>query len=159
MSLPLHQHNRLSTQHLVLEQLLQGASDKQLRQPIESGKWSVHEQVAHLGRYQDVFSERVEIILDESQPSFPRYVADNDPVFAEWKSRAVKVNHDMLKSRRKLLVDRFGTLGAASLNRPANHPVFGKLKLTEWVELFLLHEAHHIFVIFKAIQISRKAGI
>jgi hypothetical protein len=156
MSLPLHQHNRLSTQHLVLEQLLQNASDKQLRQPIESGKWSVREQLAHLGRYQDVFGERVEVILEEEHPAFPSYVANNDPVFAEWKNRAVKVNHDMLKTRRKLLVDRFATLGAASLNRTGSHPVFGRLKLTEWVELFLLHEAHHIFVIFKSVLTSRK---
>jgi hypothetical protein len=155
MSLPLHQHNRLATQYLMLDGLLQHATDKQLRQPIAHGKWSVHEQLAHLGRYQEVFVERVNEIVTASSPSFPRYVADEDAEFGNWKRRAVKANHDLLKAQRKIMVDRFKSMGATTLHRSGVHPVYGRLTLTEWVEFFLLHEAHHLFVIFKAITSTR----
>lgn len=155
MSLPLHQHNRFATQHLMLDGLLQHATDKQLRQPAAPGKWSVHEQLAHLGRYQEVFAGRVDDILTNSAPAFPRYVAGEDPGFANWKRRAVKANLDLLKAQRKILADRFTSLGAATLHRTGAHPVYGRLTLTEWVELFLLHEAHHLFEIFKAITSTR----
>jgi uncharacterized damage-inducible protein DinB len=155
MSLPLHQHNRFATQHLMLDGLLQHATDRQLRQPIAHGKWSVREHLAHLGRYQDVFSERVNEIITTSAPAFPRYVADEDAEFATWKQRAVKVNLDLLKARRKILADRFTGLGAATLQRTGVHPVCGRMTLTEWVEFFLLHEAHHLFAIFKAITSTR----
>ena len=155
MSLPLHLHNRLATQHLMLDGLLQHATDRELRQPIMHGKWSVHEQLAHLGRYQQVFAERVDEIVSHSAPAFPRYVADEDPEFAHWKRRAVKANFDLLKAQRNLLVDRFKALGAATLSRTGIHPVYGRLTLAEWVELFLLHEAHHLFAIFKALTAGR----
>jgi hypothetical protein len=155
MSLPLHQHNRFATQHLMLDGLLQHATEKQLRQPLEHGKWSVHEQLAHLGRYQEVFSERVNEILTASSPAFPRYAAEEDPGFANWKRRAVKANYDLLKAQRKILADSFKNLGALSLMRTGVHPLYGKLTLTEWVEFFLLHEAHHLFAIFKAITSTR----
>ncbi|MGL5888697.1 MAG: DinB family protein [Bacteroidia bacterium] len=155
MSLPLHLHNRFATQHLMLDGLLQHATDRELREPITHGKWSVHEQLAHLGRYQEVFAERINDIVSNSAPAFPRYVADADPEFARWKRRAVKVNFDMLKTQRNLLVARFKTLGATTLSRTGIHPVYGRLTITEWVEFFLLHEAHHLFAIFKAITAAR----
>jgi DinB superfamily len=155
MSLPLHLHNRLATQHLMLDGLLQQATECDLRSPITHGKWSVHEQLAHLGRYQQVFAERVDAIVSHSAPAFPRYVAEEDPEFAHWKRRAVKVNFDLLKAQRNLLVGRFKALGAATLNRTGIHPVYGRLTLSEWVEMFLLHEAHHLFAIFKALTAGR----
>ena len=35
------------------------------------------------------------------------------------------------------------------LARTGRHPVLGKLTLSEWIEFFLLHEAHHIMTIFQ----------
>jgi hypothetical protein len=157
MSLPLHQHNRFATQHLMLDGLLQHATDKQLRQAVMHGKWSVHEQLAHLGRYQEVFAGRVNEIVMASAPAFPRYVAGEDPGFAIWKRRAVKANLDLLKAQRKILSDRFSGMGATTLHRTGVHVVYGRLTLTEWVEFFLLHEAHHLFEIFKAITSTRAA--
>ena len=44
-----------------------------------SGKWSAHEQLAHLARYHQVFLQRIDRILSEQAPEFPRYRAEYDP--------------------------------------------------------------------------------
>ena len=47
-------------------------------------KWSIFENIAHLGRYHEVFFERMQRILKEQHLLFARYVADNDEGFSEW---------------------------------------------------------------------------
>ena len=33
-----------------------------------------------------------------------------------------------------------------------HHPKYGALTLVEWTEFFLLHEAHHLFTLFKLLN-------
>jgi hypothetical protein len=47
-----------------------------------------------------------------------------------------------------LVAEIFG-LRPADLNRTGEHPVFGKMNMIKWLHFFLLHEAHHLFTIFK----------
>ena len=35
------------------------------------------------------------------------------------------------------------------LRRVGVHPKFGRLTVLDWTEFFLLHEAHHLFTIFR----------
>ncbi|MGD8307736.1 MAG: DinB family protein, partial [Ignavibacteria bacterium] len=35
------------------------------------------------------------------------------------------------------------------LNRKGTHQKFGTMNVIQWIEFFLLHEAHHIYTIFK----------
>src|SRR6476619_4643672 len=48
------------------------------------GKWSAHEQLAHLARYHQIFLQRIERILIEQAPEFPRYRAEDDPEWPAW---------------------------------------------------------------------------
>ena len=47
-------------------------------------KWSIREHLAHLGRYQEIFLERLTVILKGARPLLGRYKAENDPGFYEW---------------------------------------------------------------------------
>jgi hypothetical protein len=39
------------------------------------------------------------------------------------------------------------SLSDQELGRAGTHPVLGALAIPEWLEFFLLHEAHHLYVV------------
>lgn len=51
-----------------------------------AGKWSAHEQLAHLARYHQIFLQRIDRILSEQAPEFSRYRAEDDPDWPAWTS-------------------------------------------------------------------------
>lgn len=88
MALPLATLERLARQFEPVLAMVGGADAGLVTQRPEPGKWSIHENLAHLGRYQEVFLARLELLLATAEPpTFPRYVADDDPPFAEWAGR------------------------------------------------------------------------
>lgn len=140
---------RLTHQPDALSHILFGLDESGIRQRPNADKWSIAENLAHLGRYHEVFKERMERILQDEHPHFPRYVADSDPDFAIW----CKYDHPVLvkrwKDSRKALNDFLLSLTDEELKRSGHHPVFGLMSINGWTEFFLLHEAHHFFTILK----------
>ncbi|MEE8228690.1 MAG: DinB family protein, partial [candidate division NC10 bacterium] len=59
---------RLETQLEALPLLMGKASPDAITRRPASGKWSAHENLAHLGRHHEVFIERVQRILAEDRP-------------------------------------------------------------------------------------------
>lgn len=139
----------LQHQPEALSRLIADLTDAQLRQPPLPGKWSIFEQIAHLGRYHQVFSQRLTRIADEYVPHFDRYVADTDPHFAEWLALPLGTLLSHLHRDRAVLIEQLRTYPAETLSRRGVHPVFGPMNMTGWTEFFLLHEAHHLFAIIR----------
>jgi hypothetical protein len=148
MSLSASVCSRLQNQHETIYELLNGFSEEQLRQRIHKDKWSSFEQVAHLVSYQPVFLQRLQIIQQENDPLFGRYIADNDPVFIADCKRPLSELLDDLRSQRTDINNHLFSLTDASVIKTGRHPRYGLLTIAEWTEFFLLHEAHHLFSIF-----------
>lgn len=148
--------SRLKTQHEVIEVLIYGWNDDELRfRPIPD-KWSVHENIAHLACYQPRVIARTNKILKEENPSFESYIPEEDPEFSKFLSMTFSELISNLKSSRIELVHLMSTLNDEQLKRTGTHTKFGKMNLIEWTEFFLLHEAHHLYTIFKLIRSKRK---
>ena len=47
---------------------------------------------------------------------------------------------------RRALVERLASCSDRELARVGVHPAFGGMTLSEWVEFFLIHEAHHLYI-------------
>ena len=140
---------RLLNQHHSLRELVAGLTNFQWEERPAPGKWNIHEQLAHLAAYQPVFHQRMEKIREESRPAFGRYVADEDPFF---KTCCAKENDqllNMIDSDRELINHQLQSLLATEASREGIHPLFGSLTIVDWTEFFLLHEAHHLFSIWK----------
>lgn len=146
---PNHLKCRLQFQHLALtgtvKQLPHDKTDRQ----IETGKWSIRENIAHLVRYQFVFSERITSILQTHEPQFGRYKAEEDPGFEEWRVKSVVILIPQLVAQRENINIQIANLSKEQLERKGYHPKYGWLSIYQWMEFFLLHEAHHLFTIFK----------
>jgi hypothetical protein len=140
---------RLKTQHHAIENIVSAIdTNRMLLRPLPN-KWNIHDNIAHLVRYQPIFIGRINEILIKESPSFGRYSADEDPEFEKCRALDIKTLFTHLNADRKTIYDLITVLNDNQLNRIGIHKKFGSLTIIEWTEFFLLHEAHHIFTIFQ----------
>ena len=141
--------NRLLCQHEVgMNLMLNIPTAKLMKQPAPD-KWSMHEQFAHLVLYQKVFIERVRMILRLKEPVFSAYSADTDPHFTSFVELDGELLVHNLVNDRFLIYNQFQAFSNAELKRKGKHPVYGSMTLLDWHEFFVLHEAHHLFAMFR----------
>lgn len=152
-----HLSTRLQYQHKSLISMIDGLTDELIRQKIIPGKWSVFENIVHLQTYQHVFIERVKKMVDEDSPAFSRYVADTDPLFLENCNKLTReIMGDMITTRKEMSTGKL-SIKDEYLDRIGVHPAFGIMTIAQWLNFFLLHEAHHLFTIFKlAAELKKK---
>jgi uncharacterized damage-inducible protein DinB len=149
MQMPSSVSTRLQYQHKSLIDIIDGLSDEQIRMQINPGKWSIFENIVHLQTYQHIFIRRIRRMLDEESPSFERYVAEADPLFHDSCARSSREVMQNLLTTRKEMAAGILSFTETDLDKTGTHPVFGKMNLLLWLNFFLLHEAHHLFTIFK----------
>jgi uncharacterized damage-inducible protein DinB len=156
MTISSSESTRLEYQHKSLIGLIDRLSDEQIRRQVITGKWSIFENIVHLTTYQHTFIARVKQILRENNPTFGRYTAETDPMFHDY---CAKITHEVIKdllSTRKDMAAVILSFKQEELARTGEHPAFGKMNLLQWLNFFLLHEAHHLFTIFKLAAELRK---
>lgn len=140
---------RLQSQHHSLAEIIDGLPDTELRKAIQTGKWSVFENIVHLATYQHTFIARLKQLLEGNNPSFGRYSAETDPLFHDNCTRPTgEIMQDLLLAREEIIAS-VTAFSESDLGKTGAHPVFGRLTITDWLHFFLLHEAHHLFTIFK----------
>ena len=122
-------------------------------------KWSAHENIAHLARYNEVFLQRVHRILSEDKPALGRYRAEQD---LEWESWRQLPYGDLIERFAKLrgqLVEQLKLLSDEDFERVGVHPRFGELRLSQWLEFFLVHEGHHLYLIFQQVRMLLQGNV
>jgi uncharacterized damage-inducible protein DinB len=158
MQMPSSIATRLQYQHKSLIELIDGLTDEQVRRQVIPGKWSIYENIVHLQTYQHVFIDRIKKILEENNPTFPRYTAEADPLFHDNCGRSSReIMQDMLTTRKEMTAGIF-SLQDADIEKTAVHPAYGQMHLVQWLNFFLLHEAHHLFTIFMLAAELRQKG-
>jgi uncharacterized damage-inducible protein DinB len=140
--------DRLRAQLEALPSLLEGVDRDALDRRV-NGKWSVTETAAHLARYTELTIERVRRIVAEPEPSFPPYRAEQDPDWPAWQGRPFEDVAARLRASREELATVVANLTPGDLTRTGRHARFGSLTLRAWLEFFLAHEGHHLYVILK----------
>jgi uncharacterized damage-inducible protein DinB len=139
---------RLKNQHKTITELIGIAHPRLYLCPVP-GKWSIHDHIAHVARYQEFFIERINIILENDTPVFERYKAEDDPFFEGWQERSTGDLIKILNADRQKLFTLIINIPVQKLSRTGIHKKFGEMTIIQWVEFFLLHEAHHLFTIFR----------
>jgi len=139
-------------QYKMLDQLLNNINKNTFVAKPENGKWSVFENIAHLGRYNEIFLGRMEEIQHKNNPAFESYVADNEEGFIEWSNKSFGLALADFYSSRETIIKFFESLPDEQLKRIGTHTKYGELTTMQWLHFFLLHEAHHLFTIFKLIH-------
>jgi uncharacterized damage-inducible protein DinB len=132
--------------------LLAGVPDAALDNRPIAGKWSARENLAHLARYQAMFFIRMQRIRNEDCPLLPRYRAEDDAEWPQWMLMPMPGILASLRSLRAQLVKDVDSLSAVEVSRIGVHPKFGEMTLGQWLEFFLLHEAHHLPAVMQLVR-------
>ncbi len=146
---------RLETQLGSLELLLGGVSPQALERRPAPGKWSAHDNLAHLARYHEVFLERLRQILAQDAPRLGLYRAESDPEWPNWTGHSTEEILTRMKALRGELIEGVKKLTPEQLRRTGVHPSFGEMTIPMWLELFLDHEGHHLYVVLQRTRESR----
>jgi DinB superfamily len=149
---------RLQFQHETVSELIAGITEQRLKQRLNPEKWSAFENIAHLAAYQPVFYLRLERIASENDPGFERYTADQDPSFTAYLEKTLSGLTGAIVQDRLAITAKLGEMSETVLQRTGIHPKFGRLTMSQWTEFFLLHEAHHLFTLFRLVQDLRMVG-
>jgi hypothetical protein len=134
---------------------LNGVAIDTLSTRVIPGKWSAHEQLAHLARYHQVFLQRIDRILSENAPEFPRYRAEDDPEWPAWTSLPTSQLLVRISSMRAKLMARLRSLSEEQFERTGVHSRFAAMSLSLWLEFFLVHEAHHLYVVLQLVRSTK----
>jgi len=142
----------LQTQLEGIPLLLEDATSAAILHRPPSGKWSAHENLAHVARYHEIFIERVSRMLTENNPVLPRYRAEEDPLWPSWAALPTEEILRRLKILRRRVVALLEPLTRAQMSRRGVHPVFGEMSIQLWTEFFLVHEGHHLYVALQQVR-------
>lgn len=141
--------HRLESQHLAIAEIIRNLPPPRLLLRPAIDKWNIHDIIAHLAKYQVVFIDRINKIVKEELPHFERYVAEEDPGFELFRKKTDAILLDHLNEQRIRLTSLVTNLSEDDLQRKGVHKKYGNLTVIQWTEFFLLHEAHHLFAIFR----------
>lgn len=145
---PVHQQ-LLRHQHELVVQLFRRTPSSGWKSHPDEGKWSLHEQLAHLARYQQIFLERMEQLLKQDGIAFDRYSPEGDEIFPSFIRKSTPALLESLLSSRSAIIAFAGSLSESQWAQKGVHPLLGPMNTAEWFEFFLSHESHHIFSMFK----------
>jgi len=120
-----------------------------LDRPPAPEKWSGREHLAHVTRMHGVCAARIRVILAREAPLLPAYRAERDPTWRQWRAMPVSALLGIAAGRRSALLAAVRALSDGDLERIGVHGTLGPLALSTWLDFFLLHEAHHLYAIFK----------
>ena len=128
----------------LVAQLLADVPEARLRERRLEGKWSAHENLAHLGQFHALIRERARLIAQKDTPTFARYVPEQDPGTTAWMEKpSARMLSDFAEERARLLAD-LRALPQEAWSRTGTHAAFGTLTLAGWLNFWLAHDGHHI---------------
>lgn len=153
--LPFSTELRLRTQHLSLGEMTGHVSDEVLRQEVHPGKWSALENIAHLAVFQPIFQRRLQRVADEELPLFDPYLWQEDELFARYRQLSNRELLAQYRHDREAFIRFVEGLKEGDFRRQGRHPVYGALSAAQLIEMFLLHESHHAFTIFKLLNFGK----
>jgi uncharacterized damage-inducible protein DinB len=135
---------RLQTQHLDLRNILTDISAEALHKK-QDQSWSIFEHLIHLAVYQPRFIHRLNDIVQNQASVFSAYDTKKDALFEEYRQLEVMDIWDRIQERREDLVSIAETLTEEQLLKTGTHALYGSMTIGDWIDFFLLHEAHHIY--------------
>jgi len=141
--------SRLQYQHDSITELIADLREDQLKERPNPGKWSAFENIVHLAAYQPTFIKRLHMMAAGNEPTFQRYIADNDPLFDDYLKKSISELQSDTTEKRSFIYNHLSHLSDAQLDLKGRHPVYGLIRVSGWADFFLLHEGHHLWTIFQ----------
>ena len=141
--------NRFTNQHKIVKHYIDDLPSQAIHTRPSPERWSIHETIAYLCRYQYIFMDRLNTMRSEINPFFHVYNPENDPKYQFTVARSTgALLHEIYRVREDMKV-MLSNLSLTECSRLGTHAVLGRMSICQWVEFFLLHESNQFYKIFK----------
>ena len=138
----------------VLQRLVQGLSDEQLRAGHDAGTWSINEVVVHLRDADEKSLERFEKMAREDRPFLAAYDQESLARERDYQhADAAAALADFTAIRGRMLA-LFRSLSPADLGRPGMHEETGAITIGSLAEHIISHDLNHLAQIARALATS-----
>ncbi len=141
--------NRFCNQYKIIKHYIEDLPAQAIHTRFTSDKWSIHETIAYLCRYQYIFLNRLKTISTEINPFFGVYKPDEDPEYQFTVARTTGALLHEIYRLRDDMKRTLSNLSSAECSRIGTHAVLGRMNICQWLEFFLLHESNQFYKIFK----------
>lgn len=141
--------NRFCNQYKIIKHYIDDLPPEAINNRLIPDKWSIHETIAYLCRYQYVFMARLKAITIEINPFFEVYKPSED---SEYQFTVARTTGALLHEIYRLRDDmkrHLDSLSPYEYSRVGTHAILGKMNICQWLEFFLLHESSQFYKIFK----------
>ena len=108
-------------------------------------KWSLHEHACHLAVAQDLFEQRLALMLAEDNPAIRPYNPDQDEAPDRLLQLDLAATLDRFASERARLVARLRGLTPAQWQRPGRHPEYTPYTVYIMFRHAALHDGLHLY--------------
>jgi len=115
--------------------------------------WNVLEIVCHLNDYEQIFIERLRMMLDQDRPAFPAYDQNALVVENQYDAQQFDLVVTSWISRRAAHVRMLEALTPEQWERRGIHPSFGEMSVLDESINATLHDVNHLE------QITRVLGL
>lgn len=136
----------------VLQRLVSGLTDEQMRAGHDADNWSIKEVLLHMRDTEEVMLERYTRLATEENPFLPAYDQEafaRDRAYQDADATQALTGFTALRRRS---LDLFRRLDEPDLQRPGVHEERGAVTLQETVEHIVSHDLSHLAQIASALN-------
>jgi len=134
---------RLRQTPLDVAALLEGLSEKDLRQQPEDGGWAIRNIVSHLRDAQGVLSFRLGLLLEQENPSLESKAVFEWATEEEERPPTTQEIFDTYRASRQEIIARLESIPLDDWWRTGQHEEFGTVTIRQQVSYFASHEITH----------------
>jgi rubrerythrin/uncharacterized damage-inducible protein DinB len=127
-----------------LAALLDGLSEDVLTRAPEDGGWSIRNVVSHLRDAQGVFSFRLNLMLDQENPSLESKAVFEWAMKEEARPPTTQEIFDTYRASRQEAIAKLESIPLKDWWRTGQHEEFGSITIRQQVSYFAVHESTHL---------------
>lgn len=109
----------------------------------DSKEWSIVEILGHLIDIDELYSTRINTMLEEDNPALAAFEPDAVVAAKQYQSADIKQLLQTYLERRQLTIDGLSTLAPDELVRMAQHAKFGGVSVLQLIEILANHDEVH----------------
>jgi hypothetical protein len=135
-----------------LQELVESATEEQLRAAGPGGGWGGVEILCHLRDLEELFLERMDLMLDEDNPQLEAVEDSLWPIARDY------INQDPLDALeefvelRRQVVDNLENAEIADWGRTGRHPRMGQITIRDYAERAVERDGEHEAMLHKALR-------
>ncbi len=140
----------------ILKALLASVSQERAVQATDgSDGWSVLYIMCHLRDYEDIFSERIFMLLDQDEPTMPLPINSDELIqINAYAAQQLDLTFAVYLEKRRALVERLTALTPDQWERSGTLPTGDRVTVVEMAINIILHDHNHIDQIVRALGLA-----